>query len=444
MANLLSRRNRYGLSARVPRWFALLLLVWLAAASPVGYAAGADSDWPAWFSKAMNKEKRVRRSARFVTPDGLIAGRMPGTVAGAPESGNGLWYLSSDIGADAEMECWIFADEVNTAFALVQMTDAVLKLTGEQNGGLRSRSLHAVDADHLDGRPVLATDWIYTAGAAPESQAGFLKMRAALIEGKTLVCAHNALGYRTTFSKAFDALVASLVIEPAQPQKRPYYSSLLLNAVDGQRVGFTRTEYLLDERGDTEIYVANVLLIPQSDVTLGARDFEMLSFSKPDGELVSARALTVENGQVVADLQLGRSSRHWVVGGTTQGQALDVQLDASGVLWSELGQALQIRDLQRRIRAAGRSSKAVAEATTLSLPVWLPQIDPTRVLPASVELGADAKSGIVAFGPISMSALFDRQGNLEQGVYVSPEPALSPRLAVERVWSQGELPDGSD
>ena len=386
---------------------------------------GAEvSEQPAWFEKSMAREKKVRRTAKFKLPDGILKGRMPGKLVTKPENSEGSWYFSSNIGTEAPFECAYFEEPLDAAFSTKLLGDNVVAAMVESVGPLQSKAISAVDASHVEGRPVLALEWIYTVGPKDKAQVGLAKVRSTTIGETLLLCFHNELGYRATFESAFAKVVASV---EGSTQEPAYYESLYIQSVNSQPVGFVQTSFSLDADGDTRSLLVSTALVPVDARTLSTSDSTTVSYSTPEGELINALHSNAENGELVIDLELRpQEGQGWQVAGDFQGKPLDQEIDSSAELLSELGQVLATAELQRS-----------TDKNSATLATWLPDVDPTSLLPVEIVLNAaDRNSGQMTVGGIDMQVQLDRSGNMIAGT----GKAGSATVVIERVWERGQIP----
>ena len=101
-------------------------------------------------------------------------------------------------------------------------------------------------------------------------------------------------------------------------------------------------------------------------------------------------------------------------------------LQSGGDIISELGQVLAIAALQQ-----------TADQNEVVLNTWLPDVDPTKFIPAEIVLDAkDPSSGQMAVSGIEMSVKLDDSGNMLQGT----GKLAQFEVGVELVWEQGKLP----
>jgi hypothetical protein len=417
--NLLARR---GMSCLVAALFTLVI--------PGAFAQQVDADpsvnqgWPAWLTEAMAKETRKLRTSKVVLGDGLIKTRLAGKRQGEPQPIEDGWYLTTDIRAGAPLECWAFTTVVDLATIASNIAEQSM-LAGEQAyGPLGDRTLYHVEAGAYDGAPYLALEWFFAMGEPPNKRVGLTKVRVAVKDELSLVCAHNFLGYRETFANAFEQFVREAKFDGGGPA--PYYEEIVLQKIGEQTIGVSRSTFTLDAEGDTQINILESSLVPVDGTTLSISDTWYSGFSRPDGTLINQQVAKSENGELTMNIALEpQGGGAWSVSGLLQGKEISQELNGAVRPVSELGQMMAVEALL---------ADAQREVTTLD--VWVPAADPTQFLQAQVALdpaGRDEGRGRLTMGPLTMSARFDRSGSLLN----AGMQAGAAQMELERIWVRG-------
>lgn len=395
--------------------------------APVASAAEV-AEQPGWFKEAMAREKKVRRTSKLKLPNDILSGRMPGKFEDKPVKADGSWYFSSNIGTEAPFECAFFEEPLDVAYATDLLANNVIESMTEAVGPLQAKELVAASVDHVEGLPVLSLEWIYSVGPEDSAQVGLAKVRSTPIGDTTLLCSHNELGYRSTFERAFETLVASAKGVEPEPA---YYEALYIQSVNDQPIGFVQTTFKQDADGDTQAVVVDASLIPVDSQTLSTSDSTSVDYSTPQGELINALSSSSENGELVVNLELRPveaegAEQRWSVTGEFQGKPLDMTIDSAVAPISELGNVLATADLQRS-----------TDRNSVTMTAWLPDVDPTSFLPVDLTLNeSDRSKGQMEMSGIDMQMTLDRSGNVVDGVG-DMGPA---RFAMKRVWERGQIP----
>ncbi|MEM8548930.1 MAG: hypothetical protein AAGF46_12295, partial [Pseudomonadota bacterium] len=192
--------------------------------------------WPTWLRDAMENEGESRATTEFALANGFILGTAPGTFVSVPREVDGVSLFSVDIGAETPMECWIYADGMNSAEAIAHFGRIIIDINGSANGGLLRKDIFTLEVVAPDGMPGFHVEWLYKMGTAQVSRIGLLKLRTVVVRGVGVLCAHNFVGYRKTFARAFDFLRRELTVKQ---DWQPYYEAVHFVTLDGQQTGFT-------------------------------------------------------------------------------------------------------------------------------------------------------------------------------------------------------------
>lgn len=390
------------------------------------FAASANaqqdmSSWPEWLRSAMLEEAKPQRARTREFADAATV-ELPGKPQDA-QAFDGGWYFTSNIGKGGAIECYAFTNEPDLATLAVELGNVNMDFMSEQYGEVGNKSLYALNADAIEGKPYLALDWMYTVGEAPEAKAALTKVRVAAHDAVIQACVHNGLGYRETLDRVFRTFVTSL--DYPTTASPAYYREIIKVSFDEQPVGVIWVSYTLDADGDTEIRIGDAQLLPVDGSTVRSGDTVSLSFSTPDGHLINKSSATVENGELVTHVDLLPDAEGgWVVSGTFQGKELNAQLDRDVAPMSALGQQFLIEDL------------LASDDDEVTLPIWEPTADPTSFIMASIERidGSGRNNARLKMGPIDMEVAVDATGSIRSG---SMQVGAA-TLYMERIYVEGK------
>lgn len=387
------------------------------------YTRGTEG-WPDWVAKSMANEARKPKLRKVKLPDDTLSTRMPGKPD-KPQAIDSGWYFASDIKAESPLECYIYLTDMDMSSLTNYLAETNIEALGEVYGTVDNRTIYHVDAGATSSYPYMALEWIYTVTDETQTLVAFTKVRVAVKSGIALACTHNAIGYRETFATAFEDFVASTEYQsPADP---PYYEEIAKMDLNGMGFGVAYTTYTLDEDGDTKETAIESSLIPTAASSLIFSDSASYAYSTPDYELISARHVDVENGDITNDLTLQRNhDGAWVSSGTLQGgKSLETIIDGAQTPSTNRGSIAMARDL-----FAGDEQSAAVQ-------VWIPTADPTRFLDATLtrDDAETERQGTIELGPINMSGIFDESGNMtEARMSIGPMT-----IDIRRVWSKGSI-----
>jgi hypothetical protein len=306
------------------------------------------------------------------------------------------------------------------------ITEANIEAVAGARDKAGNRRVFHIGAGEVAGLPYLALEWIYTIEQDGQTMVGFTKVRAATKGERAFVCNHNYLGYRETFASAFAEFVAKTEVSDPTPQ--PFYEEIARLDMNGFGAGISYASYTTDEDGDIKMQLAEASIMPVDPATIATSDSYSVTYSTPDGEMINALDIGVENGEITSNMALQRDDDgNWVSAGTLQGKELTTRIDG----------ALEPATEWRQIQVA--KDLFAGEETSASLLVWVPTVDPTRLLEASMTRD-DAeveRQAILTLGPISYTGRFDASGNLENAAMTIGPMSLD----IERIWSRGSLPE---
>lgn len=403
----------------------LLFLAWLGLAMvlPAADAREIPDSWPSWLKKEFRKEKKRLRDSPIDVGEGLMRTRLPGRQQGKPEAFEGGWLLTTDIGSDTVMECWLMEEAQDLAAFAVNLAEIHIENAVEANGPESGRTVWAVDAGIAGNYPWLALEWFYAVGEESNKRAGLVKVRTADLGAMTLACAHNALGFQDTFDRAFRTVVENAEVAPVEMP--PFYDELFLVSIGEQNVGMIRSSLAKDEEGDTRSLVVESALLPIDAKTVSTSDSYGTTWSRPDGSVISAYNAAAENGALISELSLTQSQDgEWRVSGTVQGKEIDSVVSGDGPPMSDVRQMQIARDLQ-----------ASTEEDDASLALWLPDADPTRFLPSTLTLDRERGEGHgrLQMGPMTMDAQFDEHGAMIQARF----NVGATEMLLTRIWKEG-------
>ena len=383
----------------------------------------ALDSWPDWLKEAMGKETRRPKFRKIEAPDGSFVSKLPGKHD-APSAFDGGWYFSSDIKAGSPLECYIWNESLDLASLTSYLANTSIESLAETHGTVSERTVFHTDAGEIAGVPYLALEWFYLIQGDEQALAAFTKVRAAVKGDIAFACSHSYLGYRETFEKAFAEFVSNAVYEKTSPT--PYYEEITKVDMGEFGTGVAHTQYTVDEAGDLKMYLLDASITAVDSSTIITSDSYTISFSQPDGTLINAHSIGVENGEVTSQLSLERGENDmWVSSGTLQGKEISTEIDGTLRPASELEQIALAKDL------------FAGEETSASALIWAAEVDPTRFIETTITRDdADvARQAILTLGPLSITGRFDDHGNMRDA-----EMAIGPvSVEMHRLWSNGSL-----
>ena len=393
---------------------------------PSAATAQSLEGWPDWVRDSMQDEIKRLKFRTVETPDGSIRTELPGKSK-EPVLNDDVWYFATDIKAGSPVECYLFTSSRDLATLTDAMANANMNAIAGQHGSIGTRRIYFLDGGEIGGNPFLAMEWLYTVQGADQTLVGFTKVRAAAKNDLAYLCAHNNIGYRDTLTRIFEAFVVNARV-PGQADA-PFYEEIAtvdMRGMDGMSGGVIYASYTLDDEGYVRAYIADASLTPVDASTVSTGDSFTVTFTTPDGTMVNAVDVTVENGELVSNMSLERNAEgNWISSGTLQGKDISVELPGDIEPISELQQVTMARELFE------------SDATSIDAKLWVPAIDPTQFLDTKMTRDdADvARQAILTLGPLSYTGRFDEDGNMYDATLAIGPVALD----IERIWSRGSI-----
>ena len=378
--------------------------------------------WPDWVVKEMAKETRKTKPRDVKMPVDNISTRLPGKVS-PPQAIEDGWYLLSDIKAGTQLECYIYSTSLDLAGVTQLLAEQSIQATITANQGTAHTPFtHYIDAGEVNGYPFLALEVLTTIETETQTVVGFTKVRAAVKGEKALACVHSQIGYRESFAKIFSDFVANTDIQG--PETEPYYEEISDLNFNGLGSGISYYSFTEDEDGDTVGYVIEAALIAVDQNNITANDTLTISYITPDHELINVIDVEVENGELTRRMALQRNDEGtWIASGTFQGKEISNEIDgalspATDAMW-----IAATRDLFQQ------------ETTSVTLDTWVPSIDPTRLLAATIQRDDEEVAGQakISLGPLEYVGRFDTDGNLLEATL----PMGPIVIDTKRLWSKG-------
>ena len=383
----------------MPRHLTLALLGALLCTTARAADTTPLDSWPEWVQEAMQVEARRLKFRAVETPDDSMRSKLPGKTAKPTEIEEG-WYFVSDIKAESPLECYLFTSSRDLAALTSAIAEANIEALGQQ-GSIDNRQIYYADGGEVAGMPYLAIEWLYTVQTDAQMMVGFTKVRAASKGEKAFVCAHNYLGYRDSFARAFAEFVANAEVVDDTPA--PFYEEIVRIDMNAPGASVSYVSYTIDEDGDLRAYLAEASITAVDAATVTTSDAYTITYSLPGGELINAYSITAENEEVTANLSLSRSDDgDWVSSGTLQGKELTYTIDGAQEPSSEWQQLAMAREL------------FAGEDEVVNALVWLPTLDPTRFMETSLTRD-DAnveRQGVMTLGPLTYTGRFGASCNL--------------------------------
>jgi len=383
--------------------------------------------WAAWLVEAMARESEDLEHFTLDVPARNFSSSMIGQLETEPQDYDGDWHMTSNIGSDTSMECWIYSTPMDPASLTVDTADIGIQGIVEANGELGDEFIYYLDGGVIGNHSYLALEKLFMVGTAPDLFMASTKVRVANMDKFHIACSHNEIGFRETFARGFERLVLEATFDPSPIQ--PFFRQVIRLSMGGQVIGLIDSAYEIDADGDLAVKTTSASMVPVDGSTVSTEDSLIQAYWRPDGELININASSATNGELDMNLSLTLGENGgYSVAGMFQGKDLKVDIETDEILVSEVSQQLET---QRMI--------ADPEQNSITMSIWEPSADPTQFLEGSMAFepgGRKDLKAIATIGPITMKFGMDKYGNLLRGLV-----ELGPTTTVmENILMLGEPP----
>lgn len=383
--------------------------------------------FPPWLVEGMARETRRTGNGKVKLPFRHFETRLAGRNISDPQAIEIGYYVTSDIKAEAPLECWVVTATIDPAAMARNLANLSIDQLSRAFGALQQTSVYYIDAGVIGDYPYLAYESLYSMGEAPDTRIGFIKVRIASKDGVHFVCAHNEIGYRETFARGFETFVleASFDVQDTETYRR----DISRMSIGGQATGYMISTYGIDEDGDTVTTVQTAALAAFDGSSVTAEDSFDIGFWTPDGELISRRVVSAADGELAMNLDIvNRGDGSYAVSGSFQGKDIEHVIESAVAPMSPLEQTFEVQ----RMLADPERGPLVAR-------IWEPSVDPTAFIEASFAFDParrDERIGRTVAGPLEMVTQVD-----EDGMAITGSMDVGPvSIDVQRLVAIGELP----
>lgn len=393
-------------------------------------ATAAATEEPPWLREARAREAAPMAANTIESKDGRFSARVPARSRGKIIEQQGSYSIELDVGdRDAAVYCEVYPEGVDLAETLRLTSETSFKLLSEQQGRIGARELERSDAGWNGAAAYLQAEWIYLVEAGTDKRLGALKQIVFDLDGGSLYCSHNNLGYRQTFERAAHELARTLSWSEAPPA--PRYRDVLVMKLGDRTAGVARLVVARDADGDDRVVTSLSMLLPVAAGEVRSHDEVQVEFVAADGELINAVQVASQNGVLDAELRLDpHQDGGWLVSGTYKGKPIEAKIDGTTQPSSTLRQYALVGGLLQSPDAAGRSVEFL---------LWSDNA-PTTLTATTVTAVSPREGGLWAV-KFSMSGLeYEAIADARNGAMVSatmPLGALT--MHLERVAVAGQL-----
>lgn len=351
------------------------------------------------FDAMLTREREPLPLAPVVDPRGrwrgtLEARRKPIVV----DKGSHV-SIVANVGTKSELRCEAHDGQLNPGAAIA-------KLLGAAAGSIQLEEAAVYHVASAGGSPVLFVRARYVTRATPPL-AGELKVAVSPGAMLSLLCMHDEPGYRQSFVRHVEGLVAS--IERAEPVRSPQYSALWRFAVGEAQTGYRWERLFMESDGGVSSYTFDVMMAQLASGELRIRDYMAAEVHDRSGvtrgNYLSYRGTTKA---YEIELQRGRSGAYGYTG-DVEGKAVDGRFTPEGPLASNYEVLLRLQ-----------GARLGSGPTRFRLDEYRPRRDPTRT--QSVEYVLDAATSSLARREGSNTDTWSIDDGLPSGSRVTDGP----------------------
>lgn len=406
--------------------FAILLALCPVAQSQVSPVPGfGNTEMPEWLTDALARESGPFEPRPFKLPVRNYTAQLPSASLAEPREVERGWYVSADIEAVIDMECWIFTSPVDMAATLGNITELNLNASANAHGEITDRATYFADAGAINGAPFMALDTLLMMDAEDQQRVSIAKVRIARVDNLHIACSHNQIGFRETFANSFATLVQSMTFD-RQPHQ-PFYREIFRQSIDGLGLGILERSMAIDADGDLALTTRDSMIVPETSSVATATDTYNLGFFRKGYELINLRNIGSVNGSVTYNLNFQPAGENlYRVVGKNGSDDLDfaVEDDAGHLSIPERMLAIQalLNDPDRQ---------------SLTFRMWQPEAALGQLIETTIAFDGDGKDRRLA--TVTSGANRTQVQLDDYGSYVSTEFATGQGIfRIERVHKEGD------
>lgn len=290
------------------------------------------------------------------------------------EKSDNLLTITADLGWEMELRCYVYDKVIDAGGAANTMIKAAATKVS-------FKALSAYFFDHSALSPIIGIRGIYNVEQNGVMLAGDYKLVIMPRLEHPVMCEHDAPGYAASFARVASEFAKSFQFQTQQAE--PARGELWAVTLDGNPVGFTQS---LTYKGDSnQIRQTNLSarFIPRGPGELLFEDEATVITSNKEGELLTGRYVTYENGEPTLTMDVERKPKGYEYVGTVQDKELRGSFKSKQPLLSDYA-------AQKRL---GTLSQAKKKATFDQFE-YTPSIDPAQA--TKVNYAATPENGKLA------------------------------------------------
>lgn len=415
-----------------------LAFLWSCGGSTPAPEAGPTQDPEAaneaLFSRLGARETALPEVQEAESQDGRVSVSVPSAAPVAIQAveDNDSYYFQAALGTDSPVECWLYPDGVDPATSVRALRDNIISIVAEPHGGILKQQIAAIDAGVVAEEPYLQLETLALAGEAASPQGLYSKLRWMNHNDSSVICSHFEFGYRETFGRWLEALLARLSIK-TDGGTQPFFRDVAVLALNDMNVGFTHLWAQRNKDGTVLTTQQRSYLIPRSvDAVIVGDSF---SFEMSKGKrLLSVTTIESEEGELVTQLQTTRAEGRWQIKGMFKSKPIDQEVKFSG-------EPRPMLTSMRRTRKALRSNGVLARKGKGVLRYFAYQAsgNPLDVLESTMRRIGKTDEGRIevagTLGALEVSGIVNADGTMHS--YLLPVGAN--QMKVTQVWKSGSF-----
>lgn len=281
------------------------------------------------------------------------------------EAQKGYMSVTADLGWESELYCFVYQDMIDAG-------SSSKTLIAEATKAVDFQQLAPYRLDHVGLEPVLSIRGLYHVDQNGVVAAGDYKLTVVPRAEHPIICVHDAPGYAESFARVTKEFAKSFEFERNSPE--PIRGELWAMQLEDVPIGFTkRSTYELKD-GNFRTISISARFLPTSPGELSFEDQVSVVTSNATGTVLSAKYVSLENGESDLEMDLEKTKQGYDYAGTIQGKEVKGSFRARALV-DRYG-------LERRLKKLAGSGKK----SRFELLEYVPSIDPTQPSTVDYEL----------------------------------------------------------
>jgi len=326
--------------------------------------------------------------------------------------------VSIDLGWDAEVQCYVYAQPIDAGGASHALLEAAAKSVKFKSVGPYFLDHHALD-------PMLGLRGVYHVERDDGTLlAGDFKLMTMPRSEHPVLCTHDGPGYAKSFQRVSTEFAKSFQFKSEQPT--PQRGELWTMSLDGTPAGVSRdTTYALEDGKMRRLSLSSRFL-SSAPGEMAFQDKADIVTCDKEGALISGKYLSLDDGQLKLEMDVSRTKTGYDYVGTIEGKKVAGSFKSKKPVMTRYAIELKFKALAR----AGKPAKFEQWEYT-------PSVEPTAASKVSYDMtpADDGFSIVSALAERSITLKANARGVLRQGLV----DLGSRKLQIDLVEEAGEL-----